>query len=54
MSYEPKHPITVGDGFRFGIGHFLAQAVLLAILVGACVLVLVAFGIPLAALAGER
>jgi hypothetical protein len=29
-----RHPLTIGDGFRLGIGMFIAQACLLFIIVG--------------------
>ena len=49
MSYERRHPLTIGDGFRIGFGIFLFQLVLIGLVVG----VLTVFGIGLSALFGN-
>jgi hypothetical protein len=44
MNYDRRHPLTVGDGFRVGVGMFLFQ-VLLIIVIFVCMFACsVAFG----------
>ena len=36
MSYERRHPLTIGDGFRIGFGIFIFQLVVIGLVVAFC------------------